>query len=66
MKKLRLTRVIPLIAAVILILIAYLIFASRRQTLSYFEYFAEEQVPYKELIDVLASSIKTRIIFVSI
>ena len=53
MKKLRLSRVIPLVAAVVLILIAYLVFASRRQTLSYFEFFAEEQVAYKDLTSVL-------------
>lgn len=53
MKKIRLTRVLPIIAAVFLILTAYLVFASRRQTLSYFRFFAEEQVAYKDLIEVL-------------
>ena len=53
MKKLRFPRLILMASAVILIVVAYLVFASRRQTLVYFESFAEERVDYEELIDVL-------------
>lgn len=53
MKKLRIFRIVVISSALVLIIIAYMTFASRRQTLIYFENFALEQIPYDDLIDVL-------------
>ena len=53
MKNLRVSRILLIGVILTTILVTYFAFASRRQTLVYFESFAKDQIPFSELIDVL-------------
>lgn len=53
MKNLRRSRVILILIALLLIIISYSTFASRRQTLVYFDHLAKEQISFSDLTNVL-------------